>query len=334
MKGDPMMLLKPDKKTRSCPPPGQCLCRLLFFLVLLPAACSQLPAPDGSAPVWHDVVLPEALSICGEPMPLHETGVREMLDREMTISVWDHAQVFLWLKRSGRYFPELEKTLAERGMPRDLKYLMVAESSLLPYAQSNKGAVGLWQLIEETGMRNGLRRDTLVDERRSFERATDAALRYLQSLRDTFGSWTLAMAAYNCGEARLKKEIDTQQVQDYYRLNLPLETERFIFRIAAIKTILENPGHYGYRLPAEHVYKGPAADTVEITVERQLHLTDFARALGTDFKIIKELNPQFVDYYLATGTYRLQVPAGLGARVPAVIQTLQQDVAGKGDKKQ
>lgn len=307
--------------------------RHFIIIVLMLTACSRMPVPDGPAPVWHDVVLPEALSICGEPMPLGVPAVREMLDREMTISVWDHAQVFLWLKRAGRYFPGLEKTLAERGMPQDLKYLMVAESSLLPYAQSNKGAVGLWQLMEETGMRNGLRRDPLVDERHSFERATDAALRYLQNLRDMFGSWTLAVAAYNCGEARLKKEIETQQVQDYYRLNLPLETERFIFRIAAIKIVLENPGQYGYCLPSEHVYHPPAADTVEITVDRQLHLTDFARALGTDFKTIKELNPQFVDYYLAAGTYLLHVPAGLGARVPGVIQTLQQRAAEKGDRK-
>lgn len=307
---------------------------LVLLFVFLPAACSRLPSSESPAPGWHDVVLPEALSLCNEPVPLGTAAVREMLDRELTISAWDQAQVFLWLKRAGRYFPELEKTLAQRGMPADLKYLMVAESSLLPYAQSNKGAVGLWQLMEETGVRNGLRRDPLVDERQSFERSTEAALRYLQSLRGLFGSWTLALAAYNCGEARLKKEIDIQQVQDYYRLNLPLETERFIFRIAAIKLILENPGQYGYRLPSVHVYKPAAVDTVAISVERQLHLTDVARALGTDFKTVKELNPQFVDYYLAPGACLLRVPEGLGARVPGVIQTLQQNAAQKEDRRQ
>ena len=315
------------------------------------AAGTVASAREEAMIMYRDVAVPESLSVCGEAMPLEIPAVREMLDRELTISawgqaqvfmwikragrvfpliektlaelgmpddlkylavaessllayiesnisVWDQAQVFMWIKRAGRVFPLIEKRLAELGMPDDLKYLAVAESSLLTYIESNKGAVGTWQMIEETGVRNGLRKDELVDERNSPEIATRAALRYLQSLRQEFGCWTLALAAYNCGEARLRREIDIQKVADYYRLNLPLETERFVFRIAAIKLIMQHPERYGYDIPKEHIYKPVKSDSIAVKLENPVHITDVAQGIGTDFKIIKELNPELTGYLL------------------------------------
>ncbi|MEI6128246.1 MAG: transglycosylase SLT domain-containing protein, partial [Pseudomonadota bacterium] len=297
-------------------------------------ACSTIPSPEKSAPAFYDVPVPASLSLCGEPVPLKDPAVREMLDRELTISVWDQAQVFLWLKRAGRYFPYIEKKLAQEGMPDDLKYLPVAESSLLTYSESNKGAVGPWQLIGETGERNGLRRDPLVDERHNFERAASASLKYLKKLKEMFGSWSLALAAYNCGEARVKKEMGIQQVNDYYRLNLPLETERFIFRIAAIKLVMENPKSYGYHLPSDHLYKPVACDTAEITLDMPVHIADVARALETDFKIIKELNPQLTDYCLPAGSYEIKVPSGQGEKLSGILAQLAATSPCSTDKEQ
>ncbi len=279
-------------------------------------------AREAALPVYRDVALPESLSLCGEDVPLGSTAVREMLDRELTISAWDQAQVCMWIKRAGRVFPVIEKHLAELGLPNDLKYLAVAESSLLTYIESNKGAVGTWQMIEETGVRNGLRKEELVDERNSLERATSAALLYLQSLRQEFGCWTLALAAYNCGEARLRREIAVQKVADYYRLNLPLETERFVFRIAAIKLIMQNPQRYGYDIPKEHMYKPIKSDSIAVRLEHAVHITDVAQGIGTDFKIIKELNPELTAYELPEGSYMLAVPEGLGDRTLAVLKSL------------
>jgi hypothetical protein len=272
--------------------------------------------------MYRDVAVPEKMSVCGEAMPLGIPAVREMLDRELTISAWGQAQVFMWIKRAGRFFPLIEKNLAELGMPDDLKYLAVAESSLLAYIESNKGAVGTWQMIEETGVRNGLRKDELVDERNSTERATRAALRYLQGLRQEFGCWTLALAAYNCGEARLRREIDIQKVADYYRLNLPLETERFVFRIAAIKLIMQHPERYGYDIPKDHIYTPVRCDAIAVKLEKPVHITDVAQGIGTDFKIIKELNPELTGYHLPNGSYALNVPEGLGNKALAVLQSL------------
>ncbi|MFH0845158.1 MAG: transglycosylase SLT domain-containing protein [Pseudomonadota bacterium] len=269
--------------------------------------------------IFCNFPLPKTLNLCGEPIPLENLTVREMLDREFTLTVWEPRQVMMWLKRAGRYFPFIEKRLHEEGMPDDLKYLSVAESSLLIDIRSSAGALGPWQFMSRTAYSKGLRKDRDMDERLDFERSTDAALHYLKELKEQFGTWTLALAAYNCGEARLEKEIKEQRVNDYYRLNLPKETERFIFRIATVKIILQDPKLYGYSLEGDHVYKPIQTDTVSVTISMPIHITELAEAIGTDFKVIKELNPQIIGYYLPRGKYTLKVPVGSGAKAAKVL---------------
>jgi membrane-bound lytic murein transglycosylase D len=294
----------------------------LILFVLLFVASPSAAAQEGAPPAFNAFPCPKTLTLCGERMPIENPDVFEMLDREFTVMVWDHARVFMLLKRAARYFPFIEKALRDAGMPDDLKYLAVAESSLIPYARSTSGALGHWQFIPETGQRKGLRKDHSVDERMALERSTEAAILYLTQLKEMLGSWTLAMAAYNCGENRLGKEIREQKVTDYYRLNLPTETERYIFRIAAIKVILENPRRYGYILPEEHLYKPLKFDTVPVSISSSVHITDLAQAIGTDFKVIKELNPELLGYHLPTGQYNLKVPAGSGRNAVAALAQL------------
>ncbi|MCK4729646.1 MAG: transglycosylase SLT domain-containing protein [Desulfobacterales bacterium] len=293
----------------------------LTFLMVAPPS-SAFPAQEGAYLVFHNFPLPESLTLWGEPMPLENSRVWEMLDREFTISVWDRAQVFMWLKRSGRYFPYVERRLAEEGMPEDLKYLAVAESSLLTHARSSDGARGPWQLMTRTARSNGIRKDHTMDERLDFEQATEVAIKYLKRLKDKFGTWTLALAAYNCGEGALKREMKKQGVTDYYRLNLPLETERFIFRIAAIKIVMDNPMRYGYSLPKEEIYRPIECDTVSVNIRVPLHITDIAQALGTDFKVLRELNHKIPGYYLPTGSYTIKVPSGQGSKMADVLNDL------------
>jgi hypothetical protein len=173
-----------------------------------------------------------------------------------------------------------------------------------------------------TARRHGLRKDRSVDERLSFEHATEAALAYLKDLHDRFHSWMLALAAYNCGEARVEREMRIQKVTSYYRLNLPIETERFVYRIAAVKIVLENPQRYGFFLPRENRYAPIAHDTIQLTVTYPVHFTDLAKAIGTDYKVLKELNLQFRQRHLPIGTYTLKVPPGKSRRALAAVQTL------------
>jgi len=266
---------------------------------------------------------PHSILLCEEPIPLESPVVWQKLDREFTIAVWNRPQVILYLKRAGRYFPYIEQKLAAEGLPDDLKYLAVAESALLTTISSSKGASGLWQLMPLTGRHYGLRKNRLLDERLDFERATDAALTYIKHLRNTFDSWALVLAAYNCGDYHLKQEIRKQKVNDFYSLDLPSETERFIFRITAIKIIMEDPERYGYYLAKEQVYQPPDYDTVQVRVNQQFHLTDMASALGTHYRVLKELNPHILGHQLPTGQYRIKFPPGVGERVSTVLRKFE-----------
>jgi membrane-bound lytic murein transglycosylase D len=302
------------------------LLALHLVLLALRSSPSTSTAEEASEPaIMSNFHLPVSISLCHEPMPLENRKVLDMLDREFTIAVWDRAQVFMWLKRAGRYFPYIEEKLAEADMPDDLKYVAVAESALITDIRSRKRAVGLWQFVSRTATRYGLRKNRFIDERLDFERSTQAAIKYLTRLYREFGSWTLALAAYNCGDVFLKRQIKKQQVSDFYRLDLPPETERYIFRIVAIKIIMENPKQYGFHLPSEHIYPPKWHDTVEVKISRPLKLTDLAPALDTDFKALKELNPQFLKNYLPRGNYNIKVPPGFGPEVIGALQEL-----GKG----
>jgi len=293
---------------------------LNFLIVFHPS--HTFSVQEINYPLINDFPFPKSVSLFGEQIPLKNRRVWEMLDREFTISVWRRSQVLLWLKRAGRYFPYIETKLAEADMPIDLKYLAVAESNLLTTIRSRKGAVGMWQIITKTAKRNGLRVDLKIDERRSFERSTEAAIKYLRSLKEMLGTWALALAAYNCGEERMEKEIEEQKVRDYYRLNLPLETERFLFRIAAIKIIMENPARYGYMIPPEQIYRPILYKSVPVKVDISLPMTEVAQAMDIDFKTIKEINPHILSYDFPKGSYPINVPSGFGSKLADILSRL------------
>lgn len=281
------------------------------------AAAPRIFVPAPSNPVVFDHNLPRDLQLCGEPVPLHDKRVWEMLDREFNITVWDRAQVYMYLKRAGRYFPIIEAHLDRRDMPDDLKYLAVAESALLTHSRSPKGARGPWQFMTLSARSNGLRRDGKIDERLNFERATEAALKYLEQLYKKFGSWSLAMAAYNGGETRLRRSMREQNVADFYRLNLPLETERYVFRIAAIKIVMSDPERFGYVLSSAGSYNPLKYDSVEIKLRRPINIVELADEIDSDYKEIKELNPQLLRDFLPAGRYIIHVPMGRG---PAALR--------------
>ena len=252
------------------------------------------------------------LDFCGEPVPLDNFEVRERLEKEMLLILWNRPQVILWLKRSARYFRYIEKALAQHNMPEDLKYIAVVESALLHHAGSSQGAVGYWQFMKRTGIHYGLTIDRNIDERRNFFASTKAAVTYLQDLHDLFGSWTLASAAYNIGEERLQDEKARQKVNNYYDFYLPLETQRYIFKIIAVKLIFSNPSRYGFNLLEEDYYQPLDFDRVKITLPGKTPLYLIAQASETNYKQIKDLNPEIRRDKLPKGTFIIAVPKGAG----------------------
>jgi hypothetical protein len=253
---------------------------------------------------------PTKMDLCGEAVPLDNQDVFERFDKEFTIVVYNHAQVYLWLKRMERYFPWIEERLHRYGLPDDLKYVVVAESDLVPNVASSKGAAGPWQFMPNTGSSYGLPQRGSFDSRYDFERSTESALRLLDDLRRRHGSWAMAIAAYNCGDKRIMEETRAQRVSDYYHLKLPQETERYVFRILAIKEVLGNPTQYGYSLPKGHGYPEQRVDRVNLSLSAPMPIQDAAEAAEMTYREFKKLNPTLRADHIPAGACDVRLPEG------------------------
>jgi membrane-bound lytic murein transglycosylase D len=267
-------------------------------------ATMEIPSLAASVRIEKD------LDFCGEPVPTGVQDVRERYEKELLLTLWDRAQVILWLKRSRRYLPYIDETLRKEGMPEDLRYVAIAESALRAHAGSNKGAMGYWQFTRSTGRKYGLAIDSRIDERRNLFASTRAAVRYFKDLYSQFGSWTLAVTAYNMGEDGLMAEILEQGTHDYYQLYLPLETELFVFRILSVKVILSDPGKFGFNLSDQDYYPPLEFDEIQVDCPQETPIWIIAQAAGTHFKAIKDLNPEIRGHHLSPGPHKLLVPKG------------------------
>ena len=302
---------------------------LYFTSVLFAAAgfCTASHASDFPDLISSLKMLEQTPQFCGERVPLDIQEVRERFEKEFLLMLWNRPQVILWLKRTGRYFPYIEKMLQESGMPEDLKYVAVIESALRLHARSHKGAVGFWQFMPHTGRKYGLVVNRRLDERRNLFAATQAAIDYFKELHELLGSWTLAAAAYNMGEEGLMAEMMEQKMNDYYRLYLPLETQRFLFRILAAKSILSAPAKFGFVLAERDYYRPMAFDRIKIDSVNEVPVRVLAAAAETHFKAIKDLNPDIRGHYLISGSHTILVPKGAGEgfhlRYKALLQQEQ-----------
>lgn len=283
------------------------MCVVLF---LWSAVYGQGPNLSSPSSLVSSLRISGPLDFCGEGVPIEIQEVRERFEKELLLTLWDRPQVILWLKRSRRYLPYVEEKLKDAGVPDDLKYVAIAESALRPHAGSPKGAMGFWQFIESTGQKYGLVINKHIDQRRNIFASTQAAIRYFKYLYETFGSWTLAAAAYNMGEDGLMAEIVTQGVDNFYHLYLPLETQRYILRIVVAKLIASDPQRYGFRLSDEDYYPPLAFDRIEIDLFKDVPLKLIAQAAGTHFKVIKDLNPEIRGHYLPAGRHSILLPRG------------------------
>ena len=237
----------------------------------------------------HDIELPKTMEFCGEPVPLDRFYVRESLERELLVNSYLHASTLLLLKRTTRWFPVIEPILKKNNIPEDFKYLAMIESSLTNAVSPSK-AVGFWQFLEGTGKEYKLEIYKEVDMRYNQELETQAACDFLNDLHRRFREWTLAAAAFNCGKGRISRTMDEQQVYSYYDMLLPAETERYVYRILALKLITENPKKYGFHISDEGWYQPLEYKT--ITVEETIEdLATFAIEQGTNLKMLKYYNP-------------------------------------------
>jgi membrane-bound lytic murein transglycosylase D len=292
------------------------------FFFWWPTNCKALPKSTSDPPLISSLKIDTPLEICAERVPLEIQEVRERLEKELLLTLWDRPQVILWLKRSRRYLPYIEEMLKKNGMPADLKYIALAESALRPHAGSPKGAMGFWQFMQNTGRQYGLTIDNRIDERRNIFASTQAAIRYFKDLYKMFGSWTLVAAAFNMGADGLADEIREQGIKDYYRLYLPIETQRYVLRIISIKLIFSDPKRYGFHLSNEDYYPPLEFDRIQVTCLQDTHLRIIAQAAKTHFKEIKDLNPEIRGYFLSAGRHTILIPKGAGQGFEDRFQSL------------
>ena len=203
---------------------------------------SQLPF----ATVSPDV--PDVVVFAGDTLRLDRADLRERMDREQCAFTYMHASTLLALKRANRYFPVIEPILRQEGVPDDLKYLAVIESSLDERAYSPAHAAGLWQFIEATGRQYGLEVNDHIDERYHVEKATRAACRYLKDAYARYGDWLTVAASYNAGQGRISRELERQEADRATDLWLNKETTRYMFRLLAAKELFANPRRFGFCL--------------------------------------------------------------------------------------
>lgn len=254
--------------------------------------------------------LPATMTFAGEEVPLHLPDVKERFDRELHINSYLHNSTIFIIKRAGRWLPQIEPILKEYNIPDDFKYMPLIESALLNDV-SPRGATGFWQFMKPAGRELGLEIDTEVDERYHPLKATRAACKYLQRSYRKFGNWTLVAASYDRGMAGMDRSLKNQKASSYYDLYLNDETARYVFRILAIKEIVENPARYGFRVKPEHLYQPEPVKYVEVN-ETIRSLVDFAIQQGSNYKLLKRHNPWLREERLTVRkgkSYQIALPA-------------------------
>jgi hypothetical protein len=229
--------------------------------------------------------LPTNLNLAGERVPIEKQDIRERMDRELLVNTYWQSNGLLLMKRANKYFPVLEPLLKKYGLPDDFKFLALAESGFIDET-STAGAAGMWHFLKGTAKEYGLEVNSNVDERYHIEKSTKIAAEYLKNAKEKLGSWTLAAAAYNAGLYGVSKFLKTQEVDNYYDALLPDETERYIFRILALKEVISNPEKYGFVIDQKDLYTLPETRIVKVDTAIT-NIAKFAKGFGTNYKELK-----------------------------------------------
>lgn len=253
--------------------------------------------------------LPDNLTLCDKKIPIFRADIRERFERELFQLLENKGLLTVVIKRYYKYLPMMTDEISRAGVPSDLVYVAATESYLNPRAVSRANAGGMWQFMKETGKLEGLAVNDSVDERYNMKRSTRSALMHLKKLNGQFNDWLLAMAAYNAGPGRVREVIENQATRDFFDMYLPEETERYVFRVLALKEIIANKERYGFRIDEKELYRPALVSEMVIESSREFDSAILAKAMDVSYRTYRINNLHLRKYRLPKGTYRVNVPA-------------------------
>ncbi len=288
------------------------LLAILFFVFLISFGISKTRfLTNGNESNYHiyPISIPQKVSFAGEEISLDDQDLFERMDRELLVNTYWQSNTILLIKRANKYFPVIEKILADEGVPNDFKYLALIESGL-ENVTSPRGAKGFWQIMRTTGKEYGLEINSNVDERYNLNLSTRVACKYIKKAKDKFGSWTLAAAAYNRGVNGVQNKITRQNQKAYENILFGEETKRYIFRIIALKNILESPESFGFNVKEEQMYKPINYKEIKIDIPIS-NISKFSEDLDLTYKSFKIHNPWLLENHLnnkSRKVYTISIP--------------------------
>ncbi len=277
--------------------------------------------------------VPRDIDFAGEKVPTDIFYVSENIEREILVNTYWHSNTLLMFKRANRWFPVIEPILKKNNIPDDFKYLALVESAF-SNVTSPSGAKGFWQILKTTGNDYGLEINRQIDERFNVEKATRAACEYLNDAYKILGNWTLVAAAYNMGMGGVKKQIAVQKASTYYQMSLNSETSRYVYRIIAVKAIFSNPEKYGFYLREKDLF--PPLQYYIVEVDTTISdLAAFAAGYNISYKMLKQLNPWMLTYYLPDVSgkkYKIKIPKDIMKDYFHLRDSMSNEVGIFGDK--
>lgn len=289
----------------------------------IPPAVEALPS--AKVQVARDAEWLASLAMPDFPVRLDEKVVEYL--RFYRDSEKGQAILQVWARKVGRYTPAMVAELAKAGLPRDLVWLSLIESGHNPTIYSAAGAAGLWQFIPDSARMYGLTVDRWVDERLDPMRSTQAAGKYLSDLYQRFGSWELAMAAYNMGHGGLARSVVKYNTNDFWKLStleaaLPWETALYVPKVFAIAIVMNNRRAFGIG----DVPLDPAVSFDTVYVRSGLPLEDVAKAAGIPVDSLRTMNPQYLSGRTppsasqdSEAKWSVRVPRGTGRKTTSAL---------------
>ena len=253
--------------------------------------------------------IPDTVDFAGEKIPLTSPDLRERMDRELLVNTYWQSNTLLLIKRANKFFPKIEEILKNEEIPDDFKYLSLIESGL-QNVTSPSGAKGFWQIMRNTGLEMGLEINSNVDERYNLSLSTKTACKYIKKAKNKFGTWILAAASYNRGVSGIQKNLNFQEVDNYFDLRLGSESSRYIFRILAIKEIIENPVKYGFIFDEIDLYNEIPVRNISVDTPI-VSLSKFAKQFKINYKILKIHNSWLRQNHLNNRSrkkYNIEIP--------------------------